>query len=172
MLTIKRCVYIKKRVLWVFALVLLLMTHALANNTAIGATTIIVVNQYGMPAPFLMSWIPIWVFVFAGGIGSVFIKMPELDKHFMYLALAKPFLGVFGGIALCLVVADGSEPPEIALTAYAFVAALLSAPILQGLLAVVAIPKNQANLINSVNPFKFKIVAADSANQDKEDGNA
>lgn len=169
MLRLKRGIYIKQRMLWLFALVLTIATQAMAAETSthITAQTVIVVNKYGMGAPFLLSWLPIWIFAFAGGLGANFIKIPEIDKHFRYLLLAKPFLGLFGGIALCLLVSDGSEPPEVALTAYALGAALLSAPILQAAIAVVTIPKNQAGLLNSLNPFKFKIVVAgdkDSSN--------
>ena len=169
MLKFKHGIRIKKRVLWLFFVALLVMTEAMATGatTNITAETVIVVNKYGMTAPFLISWVPTWVFAFSGGLGPNFIKIPEIDKHFRYLLLAKPFLGLFGGIALCLLVSDGSEPPEVALPAYALGASLLSAPILQALIAVVTIPKNQAGFFNSVNPFKFKIVVADS----KEPGN-
>ena len=168
MLRLKHGIRIQKRVLWLFALALTVMTGAVAAEpTYITAQTVIVVNKYGMGAPFLISWVPVWIFAFAGGLGANFIKIPEIDKHFRYLMLAKPFLGLFGGLALCLRTSDGSEPPQVALTAYALVAALLSAPILQGLIAVVTLPKNQAGFFNSVNPFKFKIVVAD----DKESSN-
>lgn len=168
MLRLKHGIRIQKRVLWLFALALTVMTGAVAAEpTYITAQTVIVVNKYGMGAPFLISWVPVWIFAFAGGLGANFIKIPEIDKHFRYLMLAKPFLGLFGGLALCLITSDGSEPPQVALTAYALVAALLSAPILQGLIAVVTLPKNQAGFFNSVNPFKFKIVVAD----DKESSN-
>lgn len=164
MLRLNYCIYIKQRVLWAFALILVIMTTAMAAETTthITAQTVIVVNKYGMGAPFLISWLPVWIFAFAGGLGANFIKIPEIDKHFRYLMIAKPFLGLFGGIALCLLVSDGSEPPQIALTAYALISALLSAPILQGLIAVVTLPKNQIGLLNSINPFKFKIVSADT----------
>lgn len=162
---IRRGICIKKHMLWCFAALLALMTKAMAkvgDASTVTEHTIIVVNTYGMTAPFLISWVPIWVFATAGGVGSIFIKIPEIDKHFRWLLIAKPFLGLFGGISLCLVVTDGSEPPQIALAAYALVVSLLSAPILQMLIAVVTIPKNQAGLVNAINPFKFKIVVDDS----------
>lgn len=170
MLRRKHGIYIKKRVLWLFAVVLSIATRVMAAETTthITAQTVIVVNKYGMGAPFLLSWSPIWVFSLMGGLCANFIKIPEVDKHFRYLMLAKPFLGLCGGIALCLLVSDGSEPPQVALTAYAFGAALLSAPILQSVIAVVTVPKNQAGLFNSINPFKFKIVVA--GDKDVKDG--
>lgn len=171
MLKLENGIRIKKRALWVFALIIVMMTGAMAADpTYIRADTVIVMNKYGMGAPFLISWTPVWVFAMAGGIGANFIKIPEIDKHFRYLLLAKPFLGLFGGIALCLFISDGSEPPKVALTAYALISSLLSAPILQGAIAVATIPKNQAGLLNSVNPFKFRIVVAGEEQKEPKNG--
>ncbi|WP_105245456.1 hypothetical protein [Psychrobacter sp. Marseille-P5312] len=171
MLGFNKSLCIKKRALLLFALALTAMTDVMArissNSTSITAETVIVVNRYGMGAPFLVSWIPIWFFALAGGIGANFIKIPEIDKHFRFLMLAKPFLGVFGGISLCVLISDGSDPPQVAMTAYAFVASLLSAPLLQALLAATSIPRNQASLFNAVNPFKFKVVVADSKEKER-----
>lgn len=168
---LKHGIRISKKTLWVFAIALGIMTSAMASDPIhINAQTVIVVNKYGMTAPFLISWVPVWVFALGGGLGANFIKVPEIDKHFRYLLVAKPFLGVFGGIALCLLMSDGSEPPDISLTAYALIASLLSAPILQALIAVVTIPKNQAGLFNTINPFKFKIVVAGDDNGGPKDG--
>lgn len=172
MRSIKHGIHIKKHVLWLLALALLSITKVVmaSSATQITAETVIVMNKYGIGAPFLISWTPIWIFSLAGGIGAIFIKIPGIDKHFVSLAFAKPFLGLFGGIALCLFVSDGSEPPEVALSAYAFAASLLSAPILQTLMVVATIPKNQAGLINSINPFKFKIVVADDDSKEPRNG--
>lgn len=173
MLNLKKGFKLHKYMLWVFVITLVAMTSAAAAVPEVPELkAVVVLNKYGMTAPFLISWIPVWVFSLAGGIGSNFFKMPDIDKHFRYLLVAKPFLGVFGGIALCLLVSDGSEPPEISLIAYALGASLLSAPILQGLIAVVTMPKNQASLFNAVNPFKFKIVVADNGDSNKENDNA
>lgn len=158
-------VYLKKWVLWVFAALLVLVTTATATasvptgNAVVQSLPVPILNSYGMPAPFLKSWIPIWLFGLAGGIGAVFFKIEAIDKHFRSLLIAKPFLGLFGSLALCLLMATGAEPPRTALTAYAFIAALLSAPILQALLAVASLKQNQVELLNKINPFKFKIVA-------------
>lgn len=127
-----------------------------------------VANDYGMAAPFLLSWVTIWIFALAGGLGSLFFKIPAIDANFRYLLIAKPFLGLFGAMSLCLVMTAGKEPPEGVLAAYAFIAALASAPILQGVLAVASVPRNQVEMLNAINPFKFKIVTADSPNKDKE----
>lgn len=160
-------IQLNKNSLWVFGAALMsatVSTVAFANPEAHA----VVLNAYGMPAPLLLSWSVIWMFAIAGGIGSLFFKVPAIDQHFRYLLVAKPFLGVFGAMSLCLVLTAGREPPEGILSAYAFISALLSAPILQGLLAVVSIPKNQAEVLNAINPFKFRIVPASLDANNKE----
>lgn len=147
-----------KVTLYVFAIVIGMTGVAVANVNAQGAETVIVLNQSGFSAPFLKSWTPVWIFAMAGGIGSMFFKIDDIDKNFRYLLIAKPFLGLFGALSLCLVMSTGDEPPKVALTAYAFLSALLSAPILQALLAVASLKENQAELFNKINPFKFKVV--------------
>ncbi len=112
-------------------------------------------------APFTLSWLPVWVFAGMGGLCSIFFKIPSIDIHFRYLLFAKPLLGTFGAVSLCLFVTKGVEPPEVVLPAYAFLAALLSAPLLQNTLAVVSVPKNNVSFLNAVNPFKFKLVPND-----------
>ena len=155
---------IKKQMLWLLAALLLLMTAAVAGTgEPVDSPTL---NYYGMGVPFLKSWLPIWIFAAAGGAGSLFFKIKAIDEHFRFLMIAKPFLGLFGALSLCLVLASAVEPQPPIMSAYAFVAALLSAPILQALLAVASLPRNQAELFNTINPFKFKVVVDDKGGQD------
>lgn len=154
------CIKLHKLALLAFAIIIAMMTVAVAN-VDVNVEKVVVLNQSGFSAPFLRSWTPIWVFAMAGGIGSMFFKIDDIDKNFRYLLIAKPFLGLFGALTLCLIVTDGNEPPKVALTSYAFLSALLSAPILQALLAVASLKENQAELFNKINPFKFKVVVDD-----------
>lgn len=150
---------INKQMLWLVALLLILMTAAVANTGRPPST--VALNDYGVGAPFLKSWLPIWIFAAAGGAGSLFFKIDQIDKHFRWLMIAKPFLGLFGALSLCLVLAVGVEPQPPIMSAYAFLAALMSAPLLQALLAVASLPRNQAELFNTINPFRFKVVVDD-----------
>lgn len=75
MLKLENGIRIKKRALWVFALIIVMMTGVMAADpTYIRADTVIVMNKYGMGAPFLISWTPVWVFAMAGDI------VPNLSK--------------------------------------------------------------------------------------------
>lgn len=151
--------------LWLLALLLLLMTAAVAGTSEPPDA---VALSASIGAPFLKSWLPIWIFAAAGGAGSLFFKIEAIDKHFRYLMIAKPFLGLFGALSLCLVLASAVEPQPPIMSAYAFVAALLSAPILQALLAVASLPRNQAELFNTINPFKFKVVMDDKGERNDD----
>lgn len=150
---------LKKRMLWLLAALLLLMTAAVANTGNVPDA--VTISAYGIGVPFLKSWLPIWIFAAAGGTGSLFFKIEAIDKHFRWLMIAKPFLGLFGALSLCLILASAVEPQPPVMSAYAFLAALLSAPLLQALLAVASLPRNQSELFNTINPFKFKVVVED-----------
>lgn len=158
---------LKKWCLWLIAALLLLMTAAVASTGEPPDPAIL--NNYGVGVPFLKSWLPIWVFSTAGGIGSLFFKIDAIDKHFRWLMIAKPFLGLFGALSLCLVLAVGVEPQPPIMSAYAFLAALMSAPLLQALLVVASLPRNQAELFNTINPFKFKVVVDDKGVERNDD---
>lgn len=151
---------IKKKELPLFAIAIfvstqLLMHPSFATDT-VNATKPIT-NSLGMTAPFLMSWVPIWIFALAGGGCSLFIKLDKVDIYFRALYFAKPILGMFSSISLCLFVASGAEPPEVILIGYAFAMAFFSAPLLQGALVLLSSIKNQAAVINTVSPIKLEV---------------
>lgn len=151
-------VRLRRGALWLFFALLLLISSAAA--AAIPATNgpEVVITHYVLTAPFIPSWISIWFFSLMGGIGALFFKIDSIDREFRLLFIAKPFLGLFGAMAMCLILSGDTDPPEAALSAYGFFAALLSAPLLQALLAVASSKPNQAELFNKINPFRFKIV--------------
>lgn len=159
-------VRLRRGALWLLGALLLLMSAATAALPGDAVRAPVVVNSYGMTAPFLASWASVWFFGLAGGIGACFFKIDAIDKNFRFLFAAKPFLGLFGSLALCLFVSGDADPPPITLSAYAFFASLLSAPILQALLAVASLKQNQAELFNKINPFKFKVVVPDRDDKD------
>lgn len=146
---------LNKSVLWVFALALTTTSVAVAQLSQ--GTPKPIVNQWGMTAPFLLSWLPIWFFCAMGGIGSIFVKVDNIDSRFRLLYVAKPFLGVMGGISLSIFLTDGRDPPEIVLTAYACIASFLASAILQFVLVLLSTPKNSLAVINKVSPVQFEL---------------
>ena len=156
---------VKTSTLWVFALMLLVSTVAVAQVSDAAPKPI--VNQWGVTAPFLLSWLPILIFCLAGGIGSIFVKVGNIDDKFRWLYVAKPYLGFFGGLALCLGVTDGRDPPEVILMTYGFGASLLAATILQFAIVLLSSPKNSLAVVNQVSPVKFELPDNTGGDNDK-----
>lgn len=116
-----------------------------------------ILNQWGMTAPFLMSWLPVWLFCFAGGVGSIFVKVDNIDARFRYLYVAKPFLGLLGGMSVCIAMTDGRDPPEVILSAYGAISSFLSSAILQFVLVLLSSPKNSLAVVNRMSPVQFEL---------------
>ena len=149
----------KKRVttsaLWAFALTLMISTIAVAQ---VGdAVPKPIVNQWGIAAPFLASWLPVWVFCIVGGIGSIFIKVGDIDDRFRWLYVAKPYLGTFSGMMLCIAVTDGRDPPEVVLSSYGGLVSFVGALLMQFLAVLLSSPKNSLKVVNSVSPVQFEL---------------
>lgn len=147
--------HLKGQALWGFVLVLLVTTTAVANATSDTAKPI--VNQWGVTAPFLVSWLPVWIFSALGGIGSIFVKVDNIDVRFRYLYVAKPFLGILGGMSLSIAMTDGRDPPEVILSTYAAISSFLSSAILQFVLVLLSSPKNSLAVVNKISPVQFEL---------------
>ena len=146
---------VKTSALWAFALMLLVSTVAVAKAGDVEPKPIL--NSWGMAAPFLLSWLPMWIFCVLGGIGSIFIKIGDIDDRFRWLYVAKPYLGIFSGIMLCVAVTDGRDPPEVILSSYGGLASFLGSAIMQFLAALLSSPKNSLKVVNSVSPVQFEL---------------
>ena len=146
---------IKISTLWAFVLMLMVSTIAVAQAGDVETKPI--VNQWGITAPFLTSWLPVWIFSALGGIGSIFVKVDNIDARFRYLYVAKPFLGVLGGMSLSIAMTDGRDPPEVILSTYAAISSFLSSAILQFVLVLLSSPKNSLKVVNSVSPVQFEL---------------
>ena len=150
---------VKTSALWAFALLLMISTIAVAQVGQVVHQPI--VNKWGMTAPFLLSWSPIWVFTMLGGVGSIFIKVGDIDDKFRWLYVAKPYLGMFSGMILCLAVTDGRDPPEVILSAYGGLVSFLGALIMQFLAVLLSSPKNSLAMVNKVSPVQFELPGND-----------
>ena len=155
---------VKTSTLWVFALMLLVSTVAVAQVGDAAPNPI--VNQWGIAAPFLTSWLPVWIFCVLGGIGSIFVKVDNIDARFRYLYVAKPFLGVLGGMSLSIAMTDGRDPPEVILSTYAAISSFLSSAILQFVLVLLSSPKNSLAVVNKYSPVQFELPDDKGVNHD------
>ena len=155
---------VKTSAIWVFALLLTISSIAVAQVSSDVPKPII--NQWGITAPFLMSWLPVWIFSALGGIGSIFVKVDNIDARFRYLYVAKPFLGVLGGMSLSIAMTDGRDPPEVILSTYAAISSFLSSAILQFVLVLLSSPKNSLAVVNKVSPVQFELPEKAEVNHD------
>ena len=155
---------VKTSALWVFALMLLISTVAVAQVSDAAPKPI--VNQWGIAAPFLASWLPVWIFCIVGGIGSIFIKVGDIDSRFRLLYVAKPYLGTFSGIMLCIAVTDGRDPPEVILLSYGGLVSFIGALLMQFLAVLLSSPKNSLKVVNSVSPVQFELPEKTEVNRD------
>ena len=155
---------VKTSAIWVFALLLTISSIAVAQVSSDVPKPII--NQWGITAPFLMSWLPVWIFCMLGGIGSIFVKVDNIDARFRYLYVAKPFLGVLGGMSLSIAMTDGRDPPEVILSTYAAISSFLSSAILQFVLVLLSSPKNSLAVVNKVSPVQFELPEKAEVNHD------
>ena len=155
---------IRTSTLWAFVLMLMVSTIAVAQ-VGDGAPKPIL-NSWGMTAPFLISWLPVWIFCVLGGIGAIFVKVGDIDTGFRCLYVAKPFLGVLGGMSLSIAMTDGRDPPEVILIAYAAISSFLSSAILQFVLVLLSSSKNSLKVVNSVSPVQFELPEKTEVNND------
>ncbi|MDD2944904.1 MAG: hypothetical protein PHG15_03640 [Acinetobacter sp.] len=93
----------------------------------------VVVNSNLTP-PISWSWLNAWIFAFAGGCSSLFIKVEEIDKNVRLIYLAKPFMGTFSAIAVGMFLVEDVNAPGPTLVFYCYFVALCCSPIIQGLL--------------------------------------
>ena len=155
---------VKTSALWAFALMLLVSTVAVAQVGDDAPKPIL--NSWGMAAPFLLSWLPVWIFCIVGGIGSIFIKVGDIDDRFRWLYVAKPYLGTFSGMMLCIAVTDGRDPPEVVLLSYGGLVSFFGALLMQFLAVLLSSPKNSLKVVNSVSPVQFELPDDKGGNHD------
>ena len=101
-----------------------------------------------LPAPFLLSWMDVWVFATAGGLCAAFVKIPEIDKSFNYPPFAKFLIGLSSGVALSVAVNSFSEAQSEVLPLFALLAGLFSAPLVAGTMVWIG---NQKRINKTLN---------------------
>ena len=131
-----------RRLMWacLAALALAYPVSVLASDALIKARI--------LPAPFLLSWVGVWVFAIAGGICAAFVKIPEIDVRFHYPSLAKFLIGAFSGVALSLFIDTFTETQSQALPLFALIAGLFSAPLVAGTMVWIS---NQRRIDKALN---------------------
>lgn len=122
---------------------------AISYPVSAWAASVALHNQV-LPAPFLLSWVGVWVFSAAGGLCAAFVKIPEIDARFHYPSLAKAMLGLFTGVALCSFIDTFTETQSGLLTFFALGASLFSAPITAGAMVWLSNQKRMDKALNQL----------------------
>lgn len=111
-----------------------------------------------LPAPFLLSWLGVWVFAGAGGLCAAFVRIPEIDARFYYPSIAKSLLGLFSGVALCSLINNFNDTQSGALAFFAFFASIFSAPLAAGVMVWLS---NQRRIDKALNQVTKKRIGVD-----------
>lgn len=103
----------------------------------------------GLHAPFLMSWMGVWLFAFLGGLASGFVKISDIDNRLLYPFISKPLIGMTAGVAIAVFINQNAEPPPTTLIFWALIGALFSTPIITGFAVFISDQKRQNELYKS-----------------------
>lgn len=122
----------------------------------------------GLHAPFLISWLGVWLFALLGGIASAFIVIGDIDGRVRLPIVAKPIIGTTAGLAMSILINHGQEPPSPTLAFWAWLAAICSTPIISGFLVFISDQKRQNDLYESAQD-KFLKWSKNKKDEGKED---
>lgn len=103
----------------------------------------------GLYAPFMLSWIGVWLFAALGGLASAFILIDDIDKRLRMPFIAKPLIGTAAGVVMALFINGDAEPPPANLAFWAFIGSLCSTPLITGLLVFISDQERQNALYKS-----------------------
>lgn len=153
---------IKMRRLGWLCLIALLASYPLA----VAAATQL--EAHNLTAPFLVSWIGIWVFAAGGGFCASFIHVTDVDNKLKNPAIAKMVIGTFWGVALCLVIDALTSTPMGALPFFALFASCFSAPLCAGAMVYVGNQDRQNKAYDQILRRKAGIDLSSAAKDDNE----
>ena len=114
---------IKLRWLWLFVSATMVLCYPLTVWAAD------IVYDTVLIAPFMSSWVGVWVFSGAGGIGAGFIIVDEIDIRLKTPRIAKFFIGTTWGVGICLILDGLTSTPLGALTFFALIASSFATPV-------------------------------------------
>lgn len=122
-------------VLWLKCLPILAISYPLS---VLASAEVPIQFQEKLNAPFLFSWIGVWVFSGAGGFGAGLIKIDDVDAKLRNPVLAKFFIGLFWGVGICSIIDALTNTPQGALTFFALFVSSFITPVTAGLMVYVS----------------------------------
>ena len=96
------------------------------------------IELHGLHAPFLISWLGVWLFALLGGVASAFISISDIDKRLRRPFISKPLIGMTAGVVIAVFINQNAEPPPPTLIFWAFIGSICSTPIITGFLVFIS----------------------------------
>lgn len=128
---------------------------ALCYPLSVQAATVI--QKSDLSAPFLFSWAGVWLFSGAGGFTAGFIRIEDIDDRLNRPRFAKFFIGLFWGVAICLLLDALTGTPHGALTFFALAVSSFAAPPTAGAMVWLSNQKRIDKALNQIASRKANI---------------
>lgn len=153
---------IKLKMLWQLWVVCTVSIVAFYPVSVLAANVLVSSN---LTAPFVFSWVGVWVFSGAGGFCAGFITVNDIDARLEHPRAAKFVIGLFWGVAICSLIDAFAEPPQGALTFFALAVSSFATPSTAGAMVWLS---NQKRIDNALNQVVKKRTGIDVSNIDED----
>lgn len=107
------------------------------------------IELQGLPAPFTIDWLGVWIFAILGGVAASFIKINDIDKYLKHPTFAKIAIGTTAGVVIGVFINQEAVPPPPTLIFWAFIGAVSSSPIVTGFLVFISNQDRQNDFYRS-----------------------
>ena len=144
-------IHIKLRWLWLICGVLIALCYPLSVQAAM------IVQASDLTAPFIFSWLGVWVFSGAGGLGAGFIIVDEVDAKLKSPKMAKFIIGTFWGVGICSLIDALTSTPQGALTFFALAVSSFATPSTTGAMVWLSNQKRINSALNQITKAKTGI---------------
>lgn len=146
---------IKLRWLWLICTALIAMCYPLSVQAAM------IVQASDMTAPFIFSWLGVWLFSGAGGLGASFIRVEDIDNKLKSPVAAKFTIGLSWGVCTSLLIDALTSTPLGALTFFSLAVSSFATPVTTGAMVWFSNQKRINNALNQLTKNKTGIDLSD-----------
>ena len=139
----------------------LICTVAIVASYPLSVMAAGLVQVSDLTAPFIFSWVGVWVFSGAGGLCASFIVIDDIDAKLRHPIIAKFVIGLFCGVGICLLLDALTGTPQGALTFFALFVSLFSTPSTAGAMVWLSNQKRINSALNQVTRKRTGIDLSD-----------
>lgn len=142
--------------LWVVCTAIILICYPISVQAAV------LVQKSDLTAPFIFSWVGVWLFSGAGGFGSSFIIVEDIDSKLRHPVIAKFVIGLFWGVGISLLIDALTDTPIGALTFFSLAVSSFSTPVTAGAMVWLSNQKRINSALNQIARNKVGIELSDN----------